>query len=172
MCGGETFVSIGRIVRPHGIRGEVKVTPLTDWPERLKEYSSLYMEKGEGCGKWMEIEKGRVQGNQVVLKISGIDDRKGAESLRGAELKIQGDKITPPPEGSYRIFDLIGLEVTTTAGKRIGSVVDILRMPAQDVYVVDADGREVLIPAVKAFIKRVDIQGGEIVIRVIEGLLD
>ena len=172
MCGGETFVSIGRIVRPHGIRGEVKVTPLTDWPERIKEYGSLYMERGEGGGKWVEIEKGRVQGNQVILKISRIDDKKVAESLRGAELKIQGDKIIPPPEGSYYIFDLIGLEVTTTEGKRIGSVVDILRMPAQDVYVVDANGREVLIPAVKAFIKRVDIQGGEIVIRVVEGLLD
>lgn len=168
----ERFISVGRIVRPHGIRGEVKVAPLTDRPEQFKKFRSIYLERKGGNGEWVEVEKGRVQGNRVILKLSGISGREEAESLRGVLLKVRGDVCPLLPEGSYHVFDLIGLEVKTAEGEKIGSVVDVLQGPAQDVYVIDAGGREVLIPGVKAFVKRVDIQGGVMVIEPIEGLLD
>jgi len=171
MGGVEPFIIVGRIVRPHGIRGEVKVAPLSDWPERFKDFHSLYLES-EGNAKRVEVEGRRVRGNQVILKLSGVNDREGAESLRGVLLKVREETCPPLPEDTHYVFDLVGLEVKTTGGERVGSVVDVLQMPAHDVYVVDARGGEVLIPAVKTFIKRVDIEDGVIVIEPIEGLLD
>lgn len=172
MSGVETLIAVGRIVRPHGICGEVKVASLSDWPELFEQYRSLYIEKEGGEGKWIGVERGRTRGNQIILKLSGINNRNGAESLRGALLKVGRDDCLPIPEDTYYVFDIVGLSVRTTQGEIIGSVVDVLKMPAQDLYVVDNGEKEVLIPAVKAFIKKVDIQEGQIVIEPIEGLLD
>ena len=166
----ETLISVGKVVRPHGLKGEVKVEPLTDWPERFEVYRSLYLE-GEKGG-WVDVERGRVQGRHVILKLQGVDDREGAGALREVVLKIRRRECPPLEEGSYYIFDLVGSTVRTVEGEAIGTVVDVLRMPAQDVFVVDMEGREVLIPAVKAFIKDVDVENKRVVVELIEGLLD
>ncbi len=167
----ESYISVGRIVRPHGIRGELKVVSLTGWPEHFNQYHSLYVERPDGKGKWFPVERSRLQGERVILKLSGVDNRERAESFRGSFLKIRKEESPVLPENFYYISELIGLEVYTSQGKRIGSVVDVMEMPAQDVYVVDIGEREILIPAVKFFVKRVDIKGGRILIQPIEGLL-
>jgi len=167
----ESYASVGRIVRPHGIRGELKVVSLTGWPEQFNQYRTLYVERPDGNGEWFAVERSRLQGERIILKLSGIDDREKAESFRGSFLKIQKEENSFLPEGTYYVSDLLGLEVCTNEGERIGSLVDVMKMPAQDVYVVDMGGREILIPAVKVFIKKVDIQGGRILIQPIEGLL-
>ena len=172
MEGAESLISVGRIGRPHGIRGEVKVTPLTDWPEKYEEFRSVYMGLEGENGEWVDIEKARVQGGRIILKLSGIDDRTHAEAIRGFVLKVREEMCSPLPNGSYRIFHLIGLGVNTTGGEQIGTVVDVLQMPSQDVYVIDAGEKEILIPAVKKFIKRVDVQNKVMIIEPIEGLLE
>ena len=172
MGGVEPLISVGRIVRPHGIRGEVKVAPLTEWPERFQEFRSIYVEPEGENGEWMEIERARVQGRRIILKLSGIDDRDRADSIRGFILKVDKETCPPLPEGQYYISDLIGMRVVTMAGEEIGLLVDVLNMPSQDVYVVEADGREILIPGVKAFIKRVDVENKMMIIETIPGLLE
>ena len=172
MGGVEFLISIGKIVRPHGIRGEVKVSPLTDWLEIFQTFRSMYLESEGDHGEWIKVEKTRIHGNRVVVKLSGIDDRNRAESICGFVLKVHEKDCPPLPEGYFRIDKLIGLKVSTMEGEDVGIISDVLRMPAQDVYVVDANGREILIPAVKDFIKHVDIEKKIMLIEPIEGLLE
>ena len=167
----EQYISIGKIVRPHGIRGELKVVSLTGWPEQFTQYQSLYVERVEGGGEWFVVEKSRPQGEQIILKLSGIDDREKAEFFRGRFLNIRKEESPTLPENFYYVSDLIGLKVYTSQGKRIGTVVDVMEMPAQDIYVVDMGGKEILVPAVKFFVKKVDIEQKRIIIQPIEGLL-
>jgi len=170
--GADNLISVGRIARPHGIRGEVKVTPLTDWPEKYEEFRSVYLELEDKNGEWVDIEKARIQGSRVILKLSGIDDRTHAETIRGYNLKVREETCSALPDGSYRISHLIGLGVNTTSGEQLGTIVDVMRMPSQDVYIIDAGGKEILIPAVKKFIKQVDVQNKVMIIEPIEGLLE
>jgi 16S rRNA processing protein RimM len=172
MCGVESLISVGRIIRPHGIRGEIKITPLTDRPERFKEFQSLYIEGEKGDGKWVEVERGRIQGKYVILKLAGINDRNAADSLRSQLLKIDRSDCLPLPKDTYYIFDLIGLEVKTTKGDKVGSLIEVLHLSMQDVYIIDTGDREILIPAVKRFIKKVNIKDGVVLVEPIEGLLD
>ena len=171
MGGADSLISVGRIVRPHGIRGEVKVAPLTDRPEIFEELRSVYVEDAQGNGEWVEIEGVRVQAERIIPKLSNIDDRDGAEGIRECFLRIEEESLALD-EDSYHIHRLIGFDVKTTAGDRIGSLADIMRMPSQDVYVVDAGGKEILIPAVKEFVKMIDTQNNVIIIKPIEGLLE
>jgi 16S rRNA processing protein RimM len=172
MGGVESLISVGIIIRPHGIRGEIKIAPLTNWPERFKEFQSLYIEGEEGVGKWVEVEKRRMQGKYVILKLAGINNRDAADSLRNQFLRIDQSECPPLPKGTFYIFDLIGLEVKTTRGDKVGSLIEIMQLSMQDVYVVNTGDREILIPAVKQFIKKVSIQDGVILVEPIEGLLE
>jgi 16S rRNA processing protein RimM len=172
MGGDDSLITVGRILRPHGIRGEVKVVPSTDWPERYNELSSLCLALPDGEKKWIKIEQVSVQQNSVILKLSGFENRSQADTLRSIEIYVREKELPSLPEGHYYIHDLVGMIVKTVLGKKIGSVVDMIQMPAQDIYVVDADGKEIMIPAVKEFVKRIDMQKKEIWIDPIEGLID
>ena len=108
----------------------------------------------------------------AIVKFSGIDDRDEAETLKGAFVMLPEDALPPLPEDTYHVFDLVGLEVRTTNNEVVGPIIDIMHMPAHDVYVVDRDGSECMIPAVKAFIRRVAVEEGFVEVNVIEGLLD
>ncbi|MFH1943634.1 MAG: ribosome maturation factor RimM [bacterium] len=172
MCGVESLVSVGSIVRPHGVRGEVKIHFFADRPERFKEIRAVYLERKKDEGEWVRVESGRIQGSRSILKLAGVDDRESADSLRGLKIMVRKEDRPLLPEGSFYIFDLIGLEVVSTDGRKIGSVVDVLSTPAQDVYVVEHGGKEIMIPAVKQFIKQVDIEKGFVVVETIEGLVE
>ena len=172
MGGDDSLITVGRILCPHGIQGDVKVVPATDWPDRFNELRSLCLVLPGEAEKWIKIEQVRFQHGGVILKLSGFENRSQADTLRGAELRAREKDMPSLPEGHYYIHDLVGMTVKTVLGKEIGSVVDMIQMPAQDIYVVDADGKEIMIPAVKEFIKRIDIQKREIWIDPIDGLID
>jgi 16S rRNA processing protein RimM len=164
-------VAVGRVRGAHGIRGEIKAIPLTDWPERIHEIRSVFLSgDAEEQGMWFEIERVRGSRKQILLKLRGVDDRNKAESFKSFWLQIPQAECKPLPENEYYIFDLKGLLVETAEGEAIGTVTDVLKLPIQDVLVVDRNGKEVLIPMVKDFIKRVDIPSGKVVIDFIEGL--
>jgi 16S rRNA processing protein RimM len=163
---------VGKIIRPHGVRGEVNIYPLTDWPEKFVNLNSFYLESREGKGKWVDVDNLRLRENRIIAKFSGIDDRNAAEVIRGFLLKIRKEECHPLPKDTYYIFDLIGLLVKTDKGEELGKITDVIRMPAQDVYIVDVGGRETMIPAVKEYIKKVDIAAGEIIVKIIDGLID
>ena len=171
MTGGEETVLIGRVIKPHGLRGEVRIFPETDFPERFEQNKRLLLRLGKKV-TWVHVESLRWQGNCLLIRFSGIDTRHDAEHIRNADVEIPRSWCHHLPQGEYYIADLIGLKVRTEAGESIGKLVDVIQQTAQDIYVILGGADEILIPAVPQFIKRIDLKKGEIIIDPIEGLLD
>lgn len=164
-------VVIGRVTRPQGIRGEVRVHPLTDFPERFKDDNSVFLKRHLN-GEWRRIQSHRWQGNIVIVKFEGVDDRNTAEALRDVLIETPDHNKITLPKGTYYVNDLIGLSVKTEDGDRVGMLEDIEQNGTQDLYVVRNGEKEILIPAVKSFIQKIDIEAGEIIITPIEGLIE
>lgn len=162
---------IGIILKPHGIRGEVKVEPITPDPGRFKKLKRVFLDHSIEHEK--VLEKVRVAGSFVFLKFSGTDDRNGAEQLRGREICIEQSDLIALPDDTFFVHDLIGCRVEAENGSHIGDVKDILQSESNDVYVVhDGAGNEFLIPGIHDVIKQIDVKKQTIVIHVIDGLLD
>ena len=157
---------VGRILAPWGIRGEVKVEVLTDFPERFAPRKVVYLNTSP-----LEIESCRYHKQQLILKLATIDSIEAAEKLRGQSLTIPGSELHTLPEGQYYAFQLIGLKVVTTGGKTLGRVTDIMPTGSNDVYIVEGKQGEILIPAIEDVVKSIDLKKGKMVIEVIEGLL-
>jgi 16S rRNA processing protein RimM len=157
-------LTAGRVLAPHGVRGEVKVEPLTDFPERFSPGSVLWLR-----GAPVRVVRGRWQGRTVVLKLEGLDDRDSAERLRGAELQVM-----PSPEnlaeGVFYRDEVIGLRVIDENGADLGRLADILRTGSNDVFVVRGPRGELLLPATDDVVKSVDLDGGRVVVEVLPGL--
>lgn len=162
---------IGQIVNTHGLKGDMKVYPLTDYPERFEEIDCLYLEN-EGDKK-LEIEKVRYQKKMVLLKIKGIDTIEEVEKLREKYLLIDENNRRQLDEDEHMISDLIGLSVYLEDLTPVGKITDVLQYSANDVYVIKNDeGKEYLIPALKQFIPVVDIKNQKVIITPIEGMLE
>lgn len=170
---GARWIAIAVVTSPHGIRGEVRVRPLTDFPERLKRTASVTLEI-DGERRRYELERARPHGRGAYLvKLRGVDDRNAAEALRGVRLEVGEDEVVPLPEGTYYIFELVGSTVYDAGGARLGELVDVIKGGANDVYVVRlGDGTEALIPAVKQVVKTVDVRSRTVVVDPPPGLLD
>lgn len=167
MSGRPRFLTIGRICGPRGAKGEVKVETATDFPHRFSPGQKVFLQ-GQPCVIMAACpwKKG------FRLMLEGISGREQAESLRGLPLEVPIQEAMPLEEGEYYYFQVIGLEVWTTAGERLGKVVDILANPANDVYVVRQGPRQYLIPAIADVVKEVDLKKGRMVIEVMAGLLE
>ena len=165
------FSVIGKVLKPHGIRGELKVLPLTSRPVQIFSREQFYVRAGQRGG-WYRAKECRWQGNYCPLKLEGVETRNDAELLRNGSVEIHAEDRPPLESGTYYISDLIGLLVKTSSGDLIGQLVEILQNSAQDIYVVKRDDEEIMIPAVASFIKHIDTERGEVIIEPIEGLLD
>ena len=106
-----------------------------------------------------------------MLKLAGIDTRTEAETLRGRALTVPRSELRSLPEGEYYAFQLVGIEVVTTAGAGVGRIVDIMTTASNDVYVVEGERGEILIPAIEDVVKSIDLETGRMVIEAIDGLL-
>jgi 16S rRNA processing protein RimM len=160
--GGPELLVVGRVTAPHGIRGEVKIEPLTDFPERFEPGSKLTVR-----GLPLSVERARWQRRSVIVKLSGIDDRNAAESLRGAEVEARAGILEP---GVYYRDDVIGLEVFDEGQAKLGRITEILSTGANDVYVVHGPQGELLLPATDDVVKAIDMDRRRIVVEVIDGL--
>lgn len=165
------YLSIGRIRDAHGIRGEILVIPITEDLEQFKTLKQISIEDDQGKRIFLSIERARFQNNRVILKLATIDDRTAAEQLRGRYIEKRTEDCPPLEEDEFYIFDLIGLSVRTTDNISLGKLVEVLTLPANNVFVVHDDAREYLIPAIKSVIKTVDLEQELIVIEPIDGLL-
>jgi 16S rRNA processing protein RimM len=161
------FLIVGRILAPWGIRGEVKVEVVTDFPERFAPHKIVYLN-----ARQLEIENCRPHKPHLVVKLATIDSVEDAEKLRGQDLTIPRSELYPLPEGQYYAFQLIGLDVVTTAGRKLGKITDIMTTASNDVYIVEGKRGEILIPAIEDVVKSIDLKKGRMVIEAIEGLLD
>ncbi|MDK2821045.1 MAG: rRNA processing protein RimM [Clostridia bacterium] len=165
-------IIIGKVINTHGLRGEVKVLPLTDFPERFRSDLKLYLEQGEKIHT-VTVNRVRTQGRHLIIKFSEINDANEAEKLRGALLKVEPWEVEPLPPGHYYIFQLVGASVFTTDGDFLGTLREVIATGANDVFVVKNDeNKEILIPALKDVVKNIDLDKGKIEIKIIPGLLD
>ncbi|MCG8401972.1 MAG: ribosome maturation factor RimM [Firmicutes bacterium] len=164
------YIDIGKIVNTRGHRGEVRVLPLTDFPERFLGMKSVLLEI-EGRVEARAVEKTYKHGKFVIIKFAGIDDMDAAQSLKNTFLKITREELTSLPEDSYYIFDILGLEVYTTGDRHLGRVKDVIQTGANDVYVVEgASPRPLLIPALRRVVLDINIKEGKMVVELPEGL--
>lgn len=153
---------IGQIVGAFGLKGEVKVEPLTDFWERFKKGSRLRLK-----GDWVTVEGYREHKNRPLLKLSGVNDATAAEALQWEYLEAILTDGPDLDDDEYLTDDLIGLKVVTTDGRELGEVDEVLAMPAHDVLQIG----EILIPVVKEFIKEIDLDEEVITVQLIPGLL-
>ena len=157
-------MTVGIVLAPHGIRGELKVQPLTDFPERFEAGSRLWLNGQE----WV-VQRGRWAGRSVILKLRGLETRNEAEALRDAELTVpQAAELDE--EGVYYLHDIIGLPVFDADGASLGKLEEVVTTGATDVYVVRGERGELLLPALDDVITEVNISGGRIVVDVPEGI--
>ncbi len=160
--------NIGQIVNVVGIKGELRVYPLTDYKERFEEIESVIIQEQN-----YEIENVRYHKGLVILKLKGIDNRNIAENYKMNYVKIDRKDARVLPEDTYYVADLVGCEVYTTEGEYIGVLIDVIQNSAQDLYEVETqESKQVLIPAVNEFIKEVDVEKHLIKVRLIEGMMD
>jgi 16S rRNA processing protein RimM len=158
-------VIVGEITRPHGLRGAVRVLPLTDFPDHLLSLRKVVLMDGGGP-RTVAVESAQPAGRGVVMKLAGVDSIEAADALRGATLRIAASEVRPLPPGEFYVFQIVGLRVRTPDGQSMGEVVDVLRTGSNDVYVVrSADGRDTLLPAVEGVIETIDVAAGQIVAR-------
>ena len=161
---------IGIIVKPQGIKGEVKVKPVSPDPDRFYDLEKVNI--GLKKIQTYSIENIRISNSFVFLKLAQIDSRNDAELLRGKEILISEDQLIDLDEGEYFVHDLIGCQIISEDGLIIGEISDIIQNSSNDIYLVkNQKGHEYLIPAIADVIQKVDIQAKQITIHVLDGLL-
>lgn len=166
----ENYFVVGNIVNTQGIKGELRVMPTVDDITRFKELSHIFVER-KGNIKEYEIENVRFHKQFVLLKLKGIDDMTSAEALKGTVVKITEDMAVPCEEDEYYIRDLYDMEVVTVEGERLGVISDVIFTGANDVYAVTPDeGNDILIPAIKECIVKVDVENNVMTVKLLEGL--
>lgn len=170
---GPRYFVIGRVLRPHGVRGELRVEITTDRPEQLRRHTHFYLARPESpeTVRRCPIEKSRQHKGVLLLKLEGCDDRNGADELRGMLVQIPTEEAEPLGEGEYYHFQLIGLAVETESGERLGQVVEVLETGANDVYVVRGIRGEVLLPAVDDVIRAIDLESKRMMVRLLPGMM-
>lgn len=173
------WILIGEIVASQGNGGEVRVFPQTDFPERFANMEEIVLFKPNSNTVKLkfQLEKARLHKNFVILKLAGVDDISAAEKLRGMEIKVARDQVVPLPEGQNYIFELIGLQVYTTEGLFLGTITDVLRTGANDVYVVKPEPgitklKDILIPVIDDVVLKIDIENHKVLVQLLDGLLE
>lgn len=161
-------IAVGKVLRPHGVRGDLLVDPYSETIRSLEEDSEVFI--GSPDASW-RVSSIRAHRQQMILHLEGCDDREAAEAFRGSELIIPMDEAEPLPEGVYYRWQILGLAVADEDGAELGEVTDIIETGANDVYVVQgADPRELLLPAIESVILKVDLDAGRLLVRLPDGL--
>lgn len=168
----EDLLQVGIITSTHGVRGEVKVYPTTDDPRRFRRLKEVVLDNGREKLN-LEIEGVKFFKQFVILKFKGLDNINDIEKYRQKSLYVTRKNAVRLQRDEYFIADLIGLKVQDEDGTELGTVKDVIETGANDVYEVEmADGRSLLLPAIKQCILNVDVENGMMQVHVLEGLLD
>lgn len=167
--GDADLITVGRIVAPHGLRGEVRLRLETDFPERFAGLRRAHLVR-DGAAEEIAIDAVRPHREGLLVTIRGVVDRTGAERLRDAHIAVPRADLVPLSGDSFYVFEIIGLRVRTEDGRHLGTVDEVMRGPANDVYVVRGAGREILIPAIRQIVRVVDRRAGEILVTLPAGL--
>jgi 16S rRNA processing protein RimM len=191
---------VGQVVAPFGVKGEMKVNIMTEFPDRFKKLEAVILAPFNSIAPAdvptdslnpgtvrpaplregqtfrpprqptpFSIDSAHFHKGQLLLKVQGVDDVESAQALRGYWLLVPTEQARKLPRGAYYLYQVVGLEVYTTKGDLVGKVEDVITSTANDVYVVRGPGvndpaGELLVPAVKQIVKKLDVAGGKILI--------
>lgn len=168
----EDFFQIGVISSTHGIKGEVKVFPTTDEVNRFKKLKEVYLDTGKER-LILHPESVKFFKQFVILKFKEFNDINEIEQYRNKSLLVDREHAVKLKKDEYFIADLMGLKVITDEGEQLGILKDVLQTGANDVYIVEtSEGKEVLLPAIKECVLKVDVEAGEVLVHIMPGLLD
>ncbi len=166
------FIEIGRIFKPHGLKGDVKIYPSSPDLELFKAPSTFLSAEGE-ARRELFISGVKAHGKYAIVHFKGFDHIEDVESLSGKVIEVPEDQLPLLPAGEYYQFQVLGLGVYTESGNHLGFVHDIIETGSNDVYEVKGkDGKNFLLPVIKDVILKVSLEEKKIIIRVVEGLLD
>ncbi len=166
----EELLQVGAIANTHGVRGEVKVFPMTDEKERFKQLKQVILDTGKEQIE-LSITQVKFFKNLVILKFKGFDNINDVEPWKGKPLYVTRENAVKCEEDEYFIADLIGLSVSDEEGQALGTLTDVLTTGANDVYVITkTSGEELLLPAIKQCIRKVDVAQRQMQVHVLEGL--
>ncbi|MDB5079655.1 MAG: rRNA processing protein RimM [Chloroflexi bacterium] len=172
------YVTIAQISAPFGLRGAVKAAVRTDFPDRFEQLEEVFIAPpgASGIVNWERkaLLSAKLQNEKVVvLRFEGLTKAEQVEGLRGYNVAVPFAETVPLPEGEYYVFQIIGLDVYSTADVFVGKIVNVERMPASDIYTVRGplSKKDVLIPAIKDVVKEIDLEAGRITIELLEGLI-
>lgn len=169
----EKLLLIGKIVKPHGLRGNVKIISYAESVSTYDMLKTIYMKDVNGAIQPLHINKAVSTGKgMVILALDEIEDLDRAEAMRGLELFIDQKELDEPGEDEYYQHDLIGLEVFTVEGSNLGVIKEILPTGSNDILVVKKGKTEHLIPAIKDVVIKVSLNDGKVVIKPLEGMLE
>ena len=164
----EDTLKIGLIVKPQGIKGEVKVQPLTDDIERFRKLKEVIIDETT-----YRVLKAVIGGGTVFVTLSGVSDRDTAETFRGKFLRVKRENAVPLEEGRYFIEDIKGLEVyDIDTGVKYGKVINVIETGANDVFEISSEDKTLLIPKIDDVVKEINIEKGVILIRPLKGLFE
>ncbi|RME70956.1 MAG: 16S rRNA processing protein RimM [Chloroflexi bacterium] len=164
------YLAVGKVVRAHGLQGELSVSVLTEFPERFETTEWVYL------GDQFEAVPFKVEGyrwhkQHILLTLEGVTSRAQAEQFRGQYVQVPIEEAMPLPEGTQYLYQLMGLAVVTADAQMLGTVVDIIETAANDVLVVHNGERELLLPDIPDVVKTVDLEQGQIVVTLLDGLI-
>jgi 16S rRNA processing protein RimM len=167
------YLVIAQAVRAHGIAGALRCRIITEHPGRFEGLQRVFV--GDPPVSYA-VRRARLEGGthggMVLLSLAGIDTREAADALRGALIRVPFEEAVPLKPGEYYAHQIIGLRVATDAGEDLGRVTEVLTTGANDVYVVHGPRGEVLLPAIRSVVQRIDIPAGTMIVHIIDGLLD
>ena len=168
----EQLLRVGVISSTHGVRGEVKVYPTTDDPNRFKKLKKVVLDTGR---EYLDLEISGVKffKNQVILKFKGIDNINDIEKYKGKDLLVHREDAVALEENENYVADLIDLKVVTDDGQVLGYLAEVMETGANDVYIVETeDGQELLLPAIRECILDVDLEEEVMTVHILPGLFD
>jgi len=167
---GDELLAIGRIAKPFGVAGEVVVRVLADDPERFRTVRSVHLGTSADSARPADIQVLNIEPRGVRVRIQGVQTRTDAEGLVGWYLFVDRSHRKRLPAGTFFVHSIIGMRVLDEHGAERGHVKDVLKLPAQDVYVIEHGGKEFLLPAVREFVRSVDARRRILTVRIIEGI--
>ena len=167
----EEYLEIGQVVNTNGLKGFLKIKPLTDDITRFEDLETVYIQKAKELIEF-KIQEVKYVKNMILLKLEGIDDISEAEKYKNFYIKINRKDAVKLEKNSYFIVDIIGCEVFTDENEFLGKVVDVFQTGSNDVYTVKTkENKEILLPAISDVVKIIDIENKKIVIHLMDGLI-
>jgi 16S rRNA processing protein RimM len=165
----ENLITIGKCVKPHGLKGEIGVKPITDFPERFEQTPRVFAHKQQDPVKPLIIETVRDRSGGFLIKFKGVEDKTAAEGLRGYFLAVTEDELVVLEEDEFWHWELEGLKALDEDGQELGVLTEVIESPAHDLYVVKTkDGRSHMVPAVREYVPEINIEDQTVVVRLPE----